>query len=326
MEQKTSHINRFASLFGRFPVVLFLLILSSQLATGHSPSDSILPEKQYIDDNGVKYSRLWFTGSAHIAGFAGTLVALNQLWYKDFPRSSFHFYDDSRHWKQMDKMGHAITANQLSKLSYRSFRRAGLDDNAAAFWGSVSGSAFLTTIEILDGFSREWGASWSDIAANTLGSVSFYAQQKMWHEQKISAKYSFSRSGLEKYRPDLLGKNLPENMLKDYNGQTYWLSFNIGSLTAARLPVPPWLNIALGYGANNMLGSKSNPAFHNQVELPQLTPYRQFYLAPDIDYSRIPTRSPILHQVFTTLNFIKFPSPALEYNSQNGFVFHWVFF
>ena len=34
----------------------------------------------------------------------GTLLALNQLWYADHPRSSFHFINDNNDWKQMDKI------------------------------------------------------------------------------------------------------------------------------------------------------------------------------------------------------------------------------
>jgi hypothetical protein len=270
--------------------------------------------------------RLTLVTSAHVISYTGTLLMLNELWYKDHPRSSFHFFDDSHHWKQMDKVGHAVTAYHFSKLSHRSFRWAGLGNNQAALWGSISGSVFLTTIEILDGFSKEWGASWSDLAANTIGSVSFYAQQRCWEEQRITWKYSFTPSGLSQYRPELLGTSFAESLIKDYNGQTYWLSFNLQSLFGSGRSLPPWLNVAVGYGAMGMLGSSQNPAFNNGNTLPEYTRYRQFYLAPDIDLSRIPTQSPTLQQILITLNFIKFPAPAIEYNSQQGWVLHWVFF
>src|ERR1043166_9398894 len=38
--------------------------------------------------------------------YSGSLLALNQLWYKDYPRRSFHFFDDNNEWLQMDKCGH----------------------------------------------------------------------------------------------------------------------------------------------------------------------------------------------------------------------------
>ena len=42
-----------------------------------------------------------------IIGYTGTMVVLNNLWYKDYPRSSFHWFNDNQQWLQMDKMGHA---------------------------------------------------------------------------------------------------------------------------------------------------------------------------------------------------------------------------
>jgi hypothetical protein len=40
--------------------------------------------------------------------------------------------------------------------------------------------------------------------------------------------------------------------------------------------------------------------------------YRQWYLAPDVDLTRIKTNSRFLKTVFTTFNMLKFPVPALE--------------
>jgi hypothetical protein len=48
---------------------------------------------------------------------------------------------------------------------------------------------------------------------------------------------------------NVLGSSLAEQMLKDYNGQTYWLSVNLHSFYKN----PKWLNLAIGYGANGML-------------------------------------------------------------------------
>ncbi len=49
-------------------------------------------------------------------------------------------------------------------------------------------------------------------------------------------------------RPETLGKSLQRtNILKDYNGQTIWLSFNIHSFTKDSF-LPKWLSLAVGYG------------------------------------------------------------------------------
>ena len=55
-------------------------------------------------------------------------------------------------------------------------------------------------------------------------------------------------------------------------------------------------------------------------------PYRQFYLSVDLDLTKIKTNSKFLKTLFSTINFIKIPAPALEYNTKNGFKFHYLHF
>jgi len=45
---------------------------------------------------------------------------------------------------------------------------------------------------------------------------------------------------------------------------------------------PKWLNVAVGYGAEGMVGSYYNPS-----NLPHFDRYRQYYLSLDIDFTRI---------------------------------------
>lgn len=61
-----------------------------------------------------------------------------------------------------------------------------------AIWlGGLSGLAYQSIIEIQDGFSSEWGFSWGDMAANTLGAATFVAQQLGWKEQRLQIKLSY---------------------------------------------------------------------------------------------------------------------------------------
>jgi hypothetical protein len=59
-----------------------------------------------------------------------------------------------------------------------------------------------------------------DIIANASGTALFV----LWKEQRITPKFSFHTTQYAQYRPNVLGSSLAEQMLKDYNGQTYWLS------------------------------------------------------------------------------------------------------
>ena len=301
--------------------VLLCVWLSLQIKSYSATTDSLFTSSP---SNG-NY-RLIVAASANVVAFSGTLLLLDQLWYQQYPRTSFHFHNDLNDWKQMDKLGHTVSSYQFSQLSYYSFRWANLDNRQSALWGGLSGTLIISTIEILDGFSAQWGFSWADMGANLLGSASFLSQQLLWEEQKIKWKYSYSRTGIEQYRPEMFGSTLAENLIKDYNGHTFWISANLSSLFGLPDGFPKWLNLAIGHGASGMLGSESNPEAINDALLPRMPRYRQWYIAPDIALSRIETGSEFLNNLLSAIDLIKFPTPTLEFNSQNKWEWHWIFF
>jgi hypothetical protein len=249
--------------------------------------------------------------------YAGSLIGLNALWYKDYPRSSFHFFNDNPEWLQMDKAGHVMTSYYIGRIGIGLFRWSGVEHKKAAWYGGLVGSAYQTTIEALDGYSAEWGFSAGDVLANTLGSAVVIGQELCWKEQRITLKFSFSPSDYARYRPSLLGTTYTEKMLKDYNGQTYWASVNIHSFLRETSKFPRWLNVAVGYGAEGMTGGRFNPPYidesGNQLTFDR---YRQYYLSLDLDLTKIRTRSYFLKTVFETFGFIKIPAPAVEFSKK----------
>ena len=299
-------------------IVFISILLISPAATGQS--DSINVKSEAV--NKSRLNGLIIGGSAL---YAGSMTGLYFLWYKDYPQSNFHFYNDNDEWLLTDKSGHAFSSYYIGVAGYESLRWAGLDETKAVWFGGGLGFVFLTVVEVLDGFSAEWGASGGDLIANGLGSALFISQQLVWKEQKIKMKWSFHMSKYAQYNPKLLGSSFPERMLKDYNGQTVWLSANIHSFLHQDSRFPKWLNIAAGYGAEGMTGAVSNPSYINGVPLPHFDRYSQFYIAPDIDLSKINTRNKSLNLVLDVLGFFKFPLPAIEIN-KNGMKFHPAYF
>src|SRR5690242_17814788 len=85
----------------------------------------------------------------NVAAYAGSLVVLNEAWYKGFPRTSFHTFNDSREWMQVDKTGHAWTAYTVGKYSADIWQWAGLSHKKAVWVGGLSGAGYLTVIEFL---------------------------------------------------------------------------------------------------------------------------------------------------------------------------------
>ena len=246
--------------------------------------------------------------------YAGSMTGLYQIWYKNYPQSKFHFFNDNNEWLQMDKMGHFTTTYYISKFSYNTLRWTGLSEKKSVLFGGGMGIVYLTVVEILDGFSAEWGFSPGDMTANVSGASLFVGQQLLWKEQRIQLKWSFHQSQYAKYRPDLMGRSLKNQWIKDYNGQTYWLSANIKSFLSKQSKFPAWLNLAVGYGAEGMTGASVNSSSYNGINIPTFKRYRQFYLSGDIDLSRIKTRSKTLHLILNAVSFIKIPFPTLEFS------------
>lgn len=324
------------------------LILYICLCTFNSPiaaqysynPDALLNKLQNFKDTSEQYNfypynkkRAKLVVLANVAGFGGMLVGLNAAWYSKFPRSGFHFFNDYAEWLQLDKAGHAFSAYNGSRASMELWRWAGLPRKKSIWVGGLSGVAYETVIETLDGFSSEYGFSISDYAANLIGSAMFVSQELGWDEQRIKLKFSFHKknygeNGLDARADKIYGKTEIERFLKDYNAQSYWLSANIHSFFPES-EIPGWLSLAVGYGAEGMFGARSNIAVDKTgtvvFDRSDVKRYRQWYFSPDVDFTKIKTGKKGLKVLFFVLSALKFPAPTLEY-SNGGFKGHWIVF
>ena len=288
--------------------------------------------KKILTPNQKKQRQLLITG-INVAGYGGSLIALNNAWYKDYAKTSFHLFNDSKEWLQMDKSGHAWGAYNASRGSTAMWEWAGLPHKKAVWIGGLSSVVYLTTIEFFDAYSAKWGWSWSDIGANMIGSGLFMGQEFLWNEQRIQFKFSFhpkkyDEPQLEQRADELFGKPWYERMLKDYNAQTYWFSANVKSLLP-QSNLPAWLNVALGYGADGMFGGFENKwkdKSGNEIIRFDIPRKRQFYLAPDIDFTKIKTKSKFLKTTFSLLNSFKCPAPSLMMDSKGKLKAYLLFF
>jgi hypothetical protein len=249
--------------------------------------------------------------------YVGTLIGVYNFRYKDNLQPSFHINVVKGDWRMgMDQTHHAIASYYLGRLGFDLLRKGGLNEKRATWIGSLSGFIFLTTQEILDGFDSKWYASTGDLAANFLGSALFTSQQLVWHNQRIILKWSYHPTSFPGYNPEQLGSNLVQKMIKDYNGQTFWLSANVKSFGHEDSRAPGWLNIAIGLGATGITGPVNNPPLFRSDPIPEFKSQRILFIAPDIDLSRIRTRCATLKWVFEVIGVLKFPLPALEISGQ----------
>lgn len=297
----------------------FLVVLLIFACVGARAQDSIpVPSV-----NKKRLTTIIITGSGL---YLASMSLLYEAWYKGYPQTRFHFQDDAGEWMLKDKFGHFTTAYEVGNYGYSAMRWAGMSEKKAIWYGGTTGLFFMTTVEFFDGLSAQWGASPTDLAANTVGSALFISQQLIWHEQRIRPKFSYHPTIYAQYNPDLLGSDNLQRILKDYNGQTNWLSVNIYSFLNKDSKFPRWLDVSIGYGAKGMTGSYTNPNTYDGKAIPSFQRVPQFYLSADVDWTRIRTQSRALRLFFRVISFIKVPAPALEFNKENKFVFHPLFF
>lgn len=298
----------------------------------------------WIPSDTLNKKRFWWVAGGGATAYTATSIGLYEIWYKNYPRGPFRSFDDWGEWENMDKWGHMMTAYTESYLAYKGALWTGVPQKKAVWIGAGIGTLLQTTVEVMDGFSARWGFSWHDMAFNTAGTVLFTSQELLWQEQRLLIKVSSTRpryseapitdprSGLtasaREAAFDLYGTNFFEYLLKDYNAMTVWASINPHAFLGEKAQdsrFPPWLNLAVGIGADGIYGAYGNvwtAPDNRTLNLTQFPRQRQYYLSLDIDTARIKTNNPFLKTVFSVVRWVKVPAPTLEWNSAGQFKFH----
>lgn len=266
--------------------------------------------------------RLIVTSTAIGTIWTGSIIGLSKVWYKDFEKTPLHIFDDSREWMQMDKLGHVFTAYHLSDKAFKLYRWTGLDRKKSAWIGAGIGWGYQFSFEMLDAQSSGWGFSWSDLTANTLGSGLFLTQELIWQQQFLKLKFSYSPTRYAAYRPEILGSTPAERLLKDYNGQTYWLSISPGAIFP-QSHIPQWIALSAGYSTDAKLVGHED--FFQSTDGSQFNAHREFVLSLDVDVTKLPIRKTWLKKALSPFNVIKVPFPALVWRG-NTLYGEWIYF
>jgi uncharacterized protein YfiM (DUF2279 family) len=332
-----------------FTIFLTVFFLCTQVPVVTAQVDSEQPMLSFFEKADTFHKRRFYT----IAGIGAVIygsasIGLWNEWYKNYPISGFHTFNDWGEWNQVDKAGHFFTSYIYANYCFEGALWTGMRRDKAALTGALVGTGLQMTVEVMDGFSDKWGFSWGDVAFNTGGTLLFLGQEWAWKEQRIITKISshtqnypdfeirevegFGTSSIKERVSDLYGSSFAELFLKDYNAQTNWLSVNPWSFIPERekSSFPKWLNVAFGYGGGNLFGGYENAWTDeagnrfvlNTNDFPR---YRRYMLSLDVDLSKIKTNKKWLNTLFKTLNWIKIPAPALEFRSTGDVRGHWMY-
>jgi hypothetical protein len=173
--------------------------------------------------------------------------------------------------------------------------------------------------------AQRWGFSWGDMSANASGAALVIGQEMFLGEQRVRLKFSYRESPYADMANGYLGTTRLERLFEDYNGHTYWVSLPLRTITRQGR-IPDWLNLAVGYSANGMIGEFENITEYAGMAIPEVTRDRQYLLSLDVDWTRVDTRSPFLKTVLAALTFVKLPFPAVEVTSRGKVRGYWLYY
>lgn len=270
-----------------------------------SPSDSL---------NITRRNAVLITQTALLGG---GLLLLDQTWYNNKEKTNFHFNNDHNGWGMMDKAAHGFATYQITRFSAESFTWSGMSKNKSLLFGAMYGLGAVTAKEIMDAHIEQWGWSWYDYSFNVIGTGLYVGQEMLWNEQRIQPKFSYNNNKSKGINTENIGNNFGERLFKNYDGQTFWLSFNVNSFAKTSY-MPNWLNFSVGYGVDGYLINKQ------MLYVPEKS--KSLYLSLDADLTKIKTNSHLLKTIFSICNTIKIPAPTLEFNSKKGSKSHVLFF
>lgn len=287
--------------------------------------EKLAAQGKTMDADSLNYKRFWGVNASLAATTVSTHGALYFIWYKNEQLEPFHFFNDCKNWLQMDKVGHGFTAYHINRISSDMYRWSGVQRDKSTLIGLGFSMAYLGILELMDGFSSGWGFSGCDILANFCGSALYSGQELLFNRQFFMPKFSFSRSPYAVYRPEVLGSTFFEEILKDYNGQTYWMSFSPFSFSQKTVFLD-WLCLSVGYSSDQQLvGNSLSYEYMENGEIKTFHSSRQWLFSLDIDLSRIPVKREWLKKTLKQLNVVKIPFPTFTIGPSSQ-SFQWLYF
>jgi hypothetical protein len=296
-----------------FLLSLFCILIALNILARNEKDINADTTLNLKDSSSLYHKRIIKLAVAGGVTYTTAMLGFYHFDYQDKLQSHFHIGPVTNNWRmRMDETHHATATYYIGRIGYDLLHWAGMNETRATLIGGLSGFIMLSSQEILDGFSTRWGATIGDLTTNALGSAFFISQQLVWHDQKMLLKWSYHPTSFPAYCPEELGRNSYQKIIKDYNGQTFWISANLKSFSHQDSHIPRWFNIALGLGVTGITGPVNENPVTGENPISTFEPRRLYYIAPDIDLTKIHTNSKTLKWVFEALGFLKFPLPALE--------------
>jgi hypothetical protein len=243
----------------------------------------------------------------------------NTIWKRVGP---FQIQEDIKYCLWVDKFGHFFGGYGTSYVLSEALQTAGVSWETSTIIGSVLGLTYMTYIEILDGYSLDFGFSPSDFYADLLGAGFFLAQHYFPILQNFSPKFEYVNPpwlGEENRKPH-------DSFIDNYSAQSFWWSINIRNLFGGVVKeyLPDWMQLSFGYAAYSMCGPGSDKWSCDPTKSEPVSEWvwgnRKFIIALDYDLVKLlPDGPPFWNWLKQGLNLFKLPAPAVQFGKTTKF-------
>ena len=242
-------------------------------------------------------------------GMISGALTLNYLTFWRYANQvPWHWSNDPPYAMHIDKFAHFDLSAAGSDGMAWAYRSAGVKPETSVWLGAGIMFATGVLIEMEDarhGWSAEYGFSPGDATGDLLGSALPVLRYYYPFFNRLSTKLSLWPS-------DVLKQGAYKTIADDYESQFFWLSWDVHDVT----PLPSWLNIALGFSAENLLPADFLPSRKGT------TPYTDVYISPDINLAGIQIEGEFWRVFTSIMSYVRIPLPSLQFYPR--FKFWWL--
>lgn len=281
--------------------VFILLILSSSLLCAQS-----------VDSLHTKSTTPWYLERKTIVttGVVAHTLFTTYLEYKWWWEGNYHpfRFENDGFWHNyslgVDKIGHFYTSYCYATALREILEWGGYSHSTALWWSTGVSFFYALSIEIGDGFST-YAFSLNDLMANTLGISYALLQNEVPFFKNFKFKWSYYPSGKIPFDGYF-------RITDDYDGHIYWLSIDVYNLLPekAKRYWLPYLNIAVGYGGENIYGRP--PWVSGTSIFPTEPARRKWVISLDYNLSALPTQDETWTLLKHIADLFHFPAPGVR--------------
>jgi len=191
------------------------------------------------------------------AAGVGAILTYGLLFW-DYGSNPFHFKDDglleeNTVYGGADKTGHTVAASIHTAVFSAINRSFGIPRKEAALRGSLTAFAVLAMVEVGDGFTKVHGFNYGDLVGDALGCLfGYFHESSPWFARTFDLRWEY-------WPTDQVWSGEDLDLSTDYEGSSYLLAVNVGSVVGRPQSLWNLLDFQVGYNTRHYVDLAGDP-------------------------------------------------------------------